>query len=80
MLRRIDRILLRVPSLPAAVRYYTSVLGMTLLNQDKRLASLKFADSEGRLCCMRMRTCRIRRFTFWWMMCGIITLNGRSCI
>ena len=49
MLRRIDRILLRVPSLPAAVRYYTSVLGMTVLNQDKRLASLKFADSDGEI-------------------------------
>ena len=49
MLRRIDRVLLRVPSLPAAVRYYTDVLGMTLLKQDARLASLKLADSDAEL-------------------------------
>src|ERR1700733_3093309 len=49
MLRKIDRILLRVPSLPAAVRYYTSVLGLTLVKQDKRLASLKFAEGDGEI-------------------------------
>ncbi len=49
MLRKIDRILVRVPSLPAAVRYYAEVLGMTLLKQDARLASLRFADSDAEL-------------------------------
>ena len=49
MLKKVDRVLLRVPSLPAAVRYYTGTLGMTLLKQDARLASLRFADSDAEL-------------------------------
>jgi catechol 2,3-dioxygenase-like lactoylglutathione lyase family enzyme len=49
VLRKIDRILLRVPSLQAAVRYYTQTLGLQLLKQDHRLASLKFTDSDTEL-------------------------------
>jgi catechol 2,3-dioxygenase-like lactoylglutathione lyase family enzyme len=49
VLRKIDRILLRVPSLPAATRYYTEILGLHLLKQDARLASLKFPDSDTEL-------------------------------
>ena len=49
MLKRIDRILLRVPSLPAAVRYYTDVLGMELIKQDARLANLKFTEDDAEL-------------------------------
>ena len=49
MLRKIDRTLLRVPSVAAAVRYYTATLGMTLIKQDARLASLKLADSDAEL-------------------------------
>ncbi len=49
MLRKVDRILLRVPSLPAAVRYYTDVLGMALLRQDQRLASFKLPDQDAEL-------------------------------
>ena len=49
MLRKIDRILLRVPSLPAAVRYYTESLGMKLVKQDQRLANLRFADNDTEL-------------------------------
>ena len=49
MLRKIDRILLRVPSLPAAVRYYTQTLGLQMLKRDERIASLKFADSDTEL-------------------------------
>jgi catechol 2,3-dioxygenase-like lactoylglutathione lyase family enzyme len=49
VLRKIDRILLRIPSLPAAVRYYTDTLGLQLLKQDHRLASLKFPDSDTEL-------------------------------
>ena len=49
MLRKIDRILLRVPSLPAAVRYYTESLGMKLLKQDQRLANLRFAEDDTEL-------------------------------
>lgn len=49
MLRRIDRILLRVPHLDAAVKYYRDVLGLKLIKQDKRVASLKLADGEGEI-------------------------------
>src|SRR3954465_15311978 len=49
MLRKIDRILLRVPSLPAAVRYYTDVLGLKLIKQDARLANLRFAGDDSEL-------------------------------
>jgi catechol 2,3-dioxygenase-like lactoylglutathione lyase family enzyme len=49
MLRKIDRILLRVPSLPAAVRFYTDTFGMTLLKQDQRLANLRFAQDDTEL-------------------------------
>jgi catechol 2,3-dioxygenase-like lactoylglutathione lyase family enzyme len=49
LLKKVDRVLLRVPSLPAAVRYYTGTLGMTLLKQDARLASLRFADTDAEL-------------------------------
>jgi catechol 2,3-dioxygenase-like lactoylglutathione lyase family enzyme len=49
MLRKIDRILLRVPSLPAAVRYYTDVMGMKLVKQDARLANLQFAADDAEL-------------------------------
>lgn len=44
MLRRIDRVLLRVPNLPAAVRYYQEVLGLRLVREDKRLASLTLPE------------------------------------
>jgi catechol 2,3-dioxygenase-like lactoylglutathione lyase family enzyme len=44
MLRKVDRILLRVPALPPAVRFYTQTLGLRLVKQDKRLASLTFID------------------------------------
>jgi len=37
VLKKIDRILLRVESLEAAVRYYRDVLGLKLLKQDPRL-------------------------------------------
>lgn len=49
VLRRIDRILLRVPSLAAAVRYYTETLGLTLLKHDQRLASFRFAADDTEL-------------------------------
>lgn len=49
MLKRIDRILLRVPSLPAAVRYYRDVLGLRLLREDARLASLRLPEEETEL-------------------------------
>lgn len=44
MLRGIDRILLRVPQLGAAVRYYREVLGLKVLREDARLAALQLPD------------------------------------
>ena len=44
MLLRVDRILIRVPGLESAVRYYRDVLGMKLIKQDARLATLALAD------------------------------------
>ncbi len=49
MLRRIDRILLRVPGIEPAVRYYRDVLGMKVIHQDKSLATLGFADGDAQL-------------------------------
>src|SRR3954465_13058263 len=39
MLQRIDRVLIRVTGLDAAVRYYRDVLGLKLARQDRRVAS-----------------------------------------
>lgn len=44
MLRKIDRILLRVPSLNSAVAYYRDVLKMSLLRQDGRVASFRLGE------------------------------------
>jgi len=44
VIRRIDRIVLRVPALASAVRYYRDVLGMKLLREDKRAAALLMTD------------------------------------
>jgi catechol 2,3-dioxygenase-like lactoylglutathione lyase family enzyme len=46
MLRRIDRILLRVPHLEPAVRYYTDVMGLKLIRRDKRVASFELPDCK----------------------------------
>jgi len=44
MLRKVDRILLRVPSLPAAVAYYRDAIGMTLLRSEGKIASFRLGD------------------------------------
>ena len=49
MLKKVDRILLRVESLDAAVRYYRDVMGLKLVKQDQRLASFKLGDGETEL-------------------------------
>ncbi|HLL88522.1 MAG TPA: VOC family protein [Tepidisphaeraceae bacterium] len=49
MLRRIDRILLRVPGLESAVRYYRDVLKLELVRQEPRLASFRLADGTTEL-------------------------------
>src|SRR3954469_24118376 len=41
MLRKVDRILLRVPSVESAVTYYRDVLGMRLIKQDARVANFQ---------------------------------------
>ena len=46
MIRKVDRVILRVPSLEAAVRYYASTLGLKLIRQDARLASFRLADDS----------------------------------
>jgi catechol 2,3-dioxygenase-like lactoylglutathione lyase family enzyme len=49
MLLRVDRVILRVPSLESAVRYYRDVLGLKLVKQDARLANFRLADGETEL-------------------------------
>jgi catechol 2,3-dioxygenase-like lactoylglutathione lyase family enzyme len=46
MLRNVDRIILRVPQLRAAVKYYRDVLGLKVIREDAHLANLRQAD-EG---------------------------------
>lgn len=49
MLRKIDRVILRVPSLEAAVRYYRDTLGLSVLRQEKHIASFRLADGTTEL-------------------------------
>jgi catechol 2,3-dioxygenase-like lactoylglutathione lyase family enzyme len=49
MLKRIDRILLRVPGLDSAVKYYRDVLGLSLNKQSGQVASFKLADCDTEL-------------------------------
>src|SRR5947209_910235 len=49
MLRRIDRILVRVPNLDSAVKYYRDTLGLRLLKQDARLATFKLREADTEL-------------------------------
>jgi catechol 2,3-dioxygenase-like lactoylglutathione lyase family enzyme len=49
MLRQIDRILLRVPSIQSAVAYYRDTLGMKLLRQETDLASFRIGDGPAEL-------------------------------
>ena len=46
MLKSIDRIVLRVPQLKSAVRYYRETLGLTVVRDDAHVASLRLGD-EG---------------------------------
>src|SRR5690349_5608413 len=46
MLRRVDRILLRVPSLDGAVRYYRDVLGLPLVKQGGGIASFHLTGAH----------------------------------
>ena len=49
MLRNVDRILLRVPQLESAVRYYQDVLGLKLLRQNPTIANFQLSDSHTEL-------------------------------
>lgn len=49
MLRKVDRLILRVPSLPSAVAYYRDVLGLKLVRQHGKLASFRLADDTTEL-------------------------------
>src|SRR3954471_3209825 len=46
MLRRVDRILLRVPQLDGAVRYYRDVLGLPLARKSGNVASFHLAATH----------------------------------
>ena len=46
MLLKVDRILLRVPGLASAVKYYAETLGLKLLREETTLASFQVGDSE----------------------------------
>jgi catechol 2,3-dioxygenase-like lactoylglutathione lyase family enzyme len=49
MLRRVDRILVRVPGLQSAVKHYRDVLGLKLVREEPNLASFQLADGETEL-------------------------------
>ena len=49
MLRRVDRIILNVPSLAGAVKYYGEILKLSLIRQDARVASFRMADGKTEL-------------------------------
>ena len=49
MLKRIDRILLRVPQLDSAVKYYRDALGLSLNKQAGNIASFRLADCDTEL-------------------------------
>lgn len=49
MLLRIDRVMVRVPNVGAAVKYYCDVMGLKLIKEQKGVAALRFAEGEGEI-------------------------------
>jgi catechol 2,3-dioxygenase-like lactoylglutathione lyase family enzyme len=49
MLRKVDRVLLRVPSLPSAVAYYRDVVGLKLVRHEGKVASFRLAEGGTEL-------------------------------
>jgi catechol 2,3-dioxygenase-like lactoylglutathione lyase family enzyme len=49
MLRKVDRLLLRVPSLTSAVTYYRDVLGLKLVRQEGKIASFRLTEGGTEL-------------------------------
>jgi catechol 2,3-dioxygenase-like lactoylglutathione lyase family enzyme len=46
MLSRVDRIVLTVPAIPGAVRYYRDCLGLKLIKEEKQAASFLMSDGK----------------------------------
>ena len=49
MLRKIDRVLVRVPGLAAAVAYYRDVFGLKLIRQEAGIANFQLSDGQTEL-------------------------------
>ncbi len=49
MFRKIDRVVLRVPNVASAVRYYRDVLGLRVVREEKQVASLHFVEGSAEL-------------------------------
>lgn len=49
MLRKLDRILIRVPQIEGAVRYYRDAMGLTLVREDEHVAVLKFPETSAEI-------------------------------
>jgi len=49
VLKKVDRILMRVESLEPALHYYRDVVGLKLLKHDQRLASFQLLDGQTEL-------------------------------
>ena len=49
MLRKIDRILLRVPQLEGAVSFYRDVIGLSLVRHAGNIASFRFGEQDTEL-------------------------------
>jgi hypothetical protein len=46
VIQKVDRILLRVPGLAAAVKYYAETVGLKLLREETTIASFQLGDAE----------------------------------
>jgi catechol 2,3-dioxygenase-like lactoylglutathione lyase family enzyme len=49
LLRRIDRVVLRVSGLPAAVKFYREVMGLHLVHQSSHFATLRAREDQSEL-------------------------------
>src|SRR4051812_6152522 len=49
MLQKVDRVLLRVPQLESAVRYYTETLGLKLIRQNPTIANFRLPGCDTEL-------------------------------
>jgi catechol 2,3-dioxygenase-like lactoylglutathione lyase family enzyme len=49
LLRRIDRVVLRLPSLAAGVKFYTETMGLHLVHQSTHFATLRCPDGKNEL-------------------------------